>query len=320
MKQLLDTAQKIKSMEIRGAGMIARTAAAQLREYSQRQKSGDISQFNDKMKIAAELLVSTRPTAVSLPNAVRAVMRYSGETVEEAKVDINKRANDFIENSENAVRKIGEIGAKRVRDGDTIMTHCNSSAAISIISAAHKEGKNIKVIATESRPRWQGHLTIKQLDNEGITTSLIVDSAVRYFMKDVDIVVMGADAVTANGSVINKIGTSQLALCAHEARKNVIISAETYKFSPRSLLGDLIEIEERSSCEVIDDEILKCYTHVSVKNPAFDVTPREYIDLICTEVGAIPPEMAYIIIKEHLGYSLDDINSNGKSKASNQKY
>jgi ribose 1,5-bisphosphate isomerase len=320
MKQLLDMAQKIKNMEIRGAGMIARTAAAQLRDYSQRQTSGDISQFNDKMKIAAELLISTRPTAVSLPNAVRAVMRYAGETVADAKADINKRANDFIENSENAVRKIGEIGAKRVRDGDTIMTHCNSSAAISIIAAAHKEGKNIKVIATESRPRWQGHLTIKQLDDEGIKTSLIVDSAVRYFMKDVDIVVMGADAVTVNGSVINKIGTSQLALCAHEARKNVIIAAETYKFSPRSLLGDLIEIEERSSCEVINDEILKGYTHVSVKNPAFDVTPREYIDLICTEVGAIPPEMAYIIIKEHLGYSLDDIYSTGKSKASNQKY
>jgi ribose 1,5-bisphosphate isomerase len=246
-------------------------------------------------------------------------MRYSGQTVEEAKADITKQGNDFIENSKSAVRKIGEIGAKRVRDGDTIMTHCNSSAALSIIIAAHKEGKNINVIATESRPRWQGHLTMKQLDDEGIKTSLIVDSAVRYFMKDVDIVVMGADAVTANGSVINKIGTSQLALCAHEARKNVIIAAETYKFSPGSLLGDLIEIEERSSLEVIPDEKLKEYSHVSVKNPAFDVTPREYIDLICTEVGAIPPEMAYIIIKEHLGYSLADINSFGKRKEPDQK-
>jgi len=140
---------------------------------------------------------------------------------------------------------------------------------------------------------------------------LIVDSAVRYFMKDVDLVVMGADAVTANGSVINKIGTSQLALAAHEARKNVIIAAETYKFSPRSLLGELVEIEERSSSEVIPDEKLKEFKNVSVKNPAFDVTPREYIDLICTEVGAIPPEMAYIIIKDYLGWSIGDINSEG---------
>jgi len=261
---------------------------------------------------AARLLISTRPTAVSLPNAVRAVMRYKGDSVDEAKANIKELADGFILNSESAVLKIGEIGAHRIRDGDTIMTHCNSSAAISIMAAAHKDGKNISVIATESRPRWQGHLTIRQLDETGIKTSLIVDSAVRYFMKEVDLVVMGADAVTANGSVINKIGTSQLALAAHEARKNVIIAAETYKFSPKSLLGELIEIEERNSSEVIADEKLREFSNVSVKNPAFDVTPREYIDLICTEVGAIPPEMAYIIIKEYLGWELGDMDQGVK--------
>lgn len=312
MKQLLNTAEKIKSMEIRGAGRIARAAAAQLRDYSQRIGKVGLEEFNEKMEQAARLLINTRPTAVSLPNAVRAVMRYERGSVEEAKASIKELADEFIMNSENAVKKIGEIGARRVRDGDTIMTHCNSSAAISIMTAARDNGKNIHVIATESRPRWQGHLTIKQLDEKGIKTSIIVDSAVRYFMKEVDLVIMGADAVTANGSVINKIGTSQLALSAHEARKNVIIAAETYKFSPTSILGELVEIEERSSLEVISDEKLKEFTNVSVRNPAFDITPREYIDLICTEVGAVPPEMAYIIIKEHLGWELGDIGSNGQ--------
>ena len=312
MKQLSETAQKIKNMEIRGAGRIARAAAAELRDYSQRIGTGKLEEFNTKMIEAARLLISTRPTAVSLPNAVRAVMRYKGDSVDEAKANIKELADGFILNSESAVLKIGEIGAHRIRDGDTIMTHCNSSAAISIMAAAHKDGKNISVIATESRPRWQGHLTIRQLDETGIKTSLIVDSAVRYFMKEVDLVVMGADAVTANGSVINKIGTSQLALAAHEARKNVIIAAETYKFSPKSLLGELIEIEERNSSEVIADEKLREFSNVSVKNPAFDVTPREYIDLICTEVGAIPPEMAYIIIKEYLGWELGDMDQGVK--------
>ncbi|CAG0975307.1 methylthioribose-1-phosphate isomerase [Methanosarcinales archaeon] len=308
MKQLSETAQKIKNMEIRGAGRIARAAAAGLRDYSQRIGIGKLEEFNNKMIEAARLLISTRPTAVSLPNAVRAVMRYKGDSIDEAKANIKELADGFILNSESAVLKIGEIGAHRIRDGDTIMTHCNSSAAISIMAAAHKGGKNISVIATESRPRWQGHLTIRQLDETGIKTSLIVDSAVRYFMKEVDLVVMGADAVTANGSVINKIGTSQLALAAHEARKNVIIAAETYKFSPNSLLGELIEIEDRNSSEVIADEKLREFSNVSVKNPAFDVTPREYIDLICTEVGAIPPEMAYFIIKEYLGWGLGDMD------------
>lgn len=308
MKQLSETAQQIKNMEIRGAGRIARAAAAELRDYSERIRTQKLEEFNKKMIEAARLLISTRPTAVSLPNAVRAVMKYNGNSIDEAKANIKELADGFILNSETAVLKIGEIGAHRIRDGDTIMTHCNSSAAISIMAAAHKDGKNITVIATESRPRWQGHLTIRQLDETGIKTSLIVDSAVRYFMKEVDLVVMGADAVTANGSVINKIGTSHLALAAHEARKNVVIAAETYKFSPKSLLGELIEIEERNSSEVMADEKLREFSNVSVKNPAFDVTPREYIDLICTEVGAIPPEMAYIIIKEYLGWKLGDMD------------
>ncbi len=311
MKKLEETAAKIKSMEIRGAGRIARAAAAELRDYSQRLAAQDIDEFDEKMNFAAELLVSTRPTAVSLPNAVRAVMRYKGATVDEARMDIQRLADGFITGSENAVKRIGDIGAKRVRNGDTIMTHCNSSAAISIMAAAHAQGKKISVIATESRPRMQGLLTIKQLDKLGIRTSLIVDSAVRYFMKEVDLVIMGADAVTVNGSVINKIGTSQLAMAAHEARKNVIIAAETYKFSPKTLLGELVEIEERDSGEVISREKLAELPNVSVKNPAFDVTPREYIDLICTEVGAIPPEMAYVIIREFLGWGVEEMNSGG---------
>ena len=310
MKQLKVTAGKIRSMEIRGAGKIARAAAAELRDLAYRMNTDDIDEFNENMRAGAELLVSTRPTAVSLPNAVRAVMRYKGESVDEVRTNIKKLADEFITNSENAVKRIGEIGAKRVRDGDTIMTHCNSAAAISIMAAAHAQGKVITVIATESRPRLQGHLTIRQLDRLGIKTALIVDSAVRYFMKEVSLVVMGADAVTVNGSVINKIGTSQLAMAAHEARKNVIIAAETYKFSPRTLLGELVEIEERDSGEVIGKDKLDEFSNVSVRNPAFDVTPKEYIDIICTEVGAIPPEMAYIIIKDFLGYGVEEMNSN----------
>lgn len=308
MKQLKETAEKIKTMEIRGAGRIARTAAAALGDYAEGLRTLTMDEFNEKMKYAAELLLSTRPTAVSLPNAVRWVMRYKGDTAEEAKAGIKKLADEFVSNSENAVKRIGEIGAGRVRDGDTIMTHCNSAAAISIIATAHSQGKNISVITTESRPRWQGHLNLKQLDKLGISTTLIVDSAVRYFMKGVDLVIVGADAVAVNGSVINKIGTSQLALAAREARKNVIIAAETYKFSPKTILGELVEIEERDFSEVISREKLSGFTKVRVRNPAFDVTPREYVDLIVTEVGAIPPEMAYIVIKEYLGWEIGEMN------------
>jgi len=294
-------------MEIRGAGTIARAAAQALKDYALIQETTIKQDFDRQLSKAAGILVSTRPTAVSLPNAVRIVMSYRGESVDEARSDLVRLADKFISTSKEATRRIGRIGSQRIGNGYTIMTHCNSQAAISVIAEAHNSGKNIKVIATESRPRLQGHLTIQQLNELGIETTLIVDSAVRYFITDVDLVVVGADAVTANGSVINKIGTSQLAMAAHESRTNLIVAAETYKFSPRTLLGEMVEIEERDTGEVIDPGKLSGMKHVRVKNPAFDVTPSSYIDLICTEAGAISPEMSYIIIRDILGWDVSDM-------------
>lgn len=303
----MDVAKRIRDMEIRGAGTIARAAAQALREYAFKQETTIKQEFDSQLSKAAEILVSTRPTAVSLPNAVRIVMAYKGESVNEARSDLVRLADEFISTSKEATKRIGLIASQRIRNGDTIMTHCNSQAAISVIAEAHRSGKKIKVIATESRPRLQGHLTIHQLNELGIETTLIVDSAVRYFIKDVDLVVVGADAVTANGSVINKIGTSQMALAAHESRTNLIVAAESYKFSPRTLLGEMVEIEERDTGEVIDPDKLSGMKHVTVKNPAFDVTPSSYIDLICTEAGAISPEMSFIIIRDILGWDVRDM-------------
>jgi len=303
----LDTAKKISSMEVRGAGRIARAAAAALRDYAISLRIQDAEDFDAEMKKAANVLLATRPTAVSLSNAIRMVLRYRSNDVEGAKAAIVSNANRFIQNSEMAVERIGEIGARRIRNGDTILTHCNSMAALSIIKKASKSEKGIKVIATESRPRWQGRLTIAMLEEMGIETELIVDSAVRSAMNDVNLVVVGADVITANGSLVNKIGTAQIALCAHEARTGFMVAAETYKFSPQTIMGELVQIEERSPEEVLPG--IAEYKHIRVRNPAFDVTPHNYIDIICTEVGTIPPEMSYLIIKEKLGWEMDEAAS-----------
>jgi ribose 1,5-bisphosphate isomerase len=246
------------------------------------------------------------------------VTRYRANDVEEAKAAVISSADRFIENSEKAVEKIGEIGSRRIRKGDTVLTHCNSQAALSIIQAAHKADKAIKVIATESRPRWQGRLTVGMLEDMGIETDLIVDSAVRSVMNDVDLVVVGADVITANGSLVNKIGTAQIALCAHEARTSFVVAAETYKFSPQTIMGELVTIEERDPREVYPD--ISKFRHVRVRNPAFDVTPHSYIDVICTEVGAIPPEMSYVIIKERLGWEMDETTSVFGPSGSDKEY
>lgn len=301
-----DTAKKIKSMEIRGAGRIARAAASALRDHALTVKTPSVEAFRQEMEAAAETLVATRPTAVSLPNAVHIVMNgldRAGDTAE-ARTGIVGRAETFIRSSEQAVERISQFGARHIRDGDTILTHCNSEVALGCIIEAHRSGKEIEVFATEVRPRNQGHITIKTLNDAGITTNFIVDSAVRSFIRDIDLVIVGADAVTVNGAVVNKIGTSQVAHTAAEARVSMLVAAETYKFAPRTVVGDLITIEERPGNEVLPDEIAKTLPNVTVRNPAFDITPPEFIDLIVTEQGAIPPQMAYIIIREYLGWDI----------------
>jgi len=305
-----ETAKKIKSMEIRGAGRIARAAAEVLRDHALAVRAPTRAAFRQEMERAADLLVATRPTAVSLPNAVHFVMAGldAAKTADEAQIGIVRRAEQFIQSSQHAVEKIAEFGARHIRDGDVILTHCNSEVALGCMIEAHRQGKEIEVFATEVRPRNQGHITIRTLNDAGIKTNFIVDSAVRSFIHDVDLVIVGADAVTVNGAVVNKIGTSQVAHTAAEARVNVIVAAETYKFAPRTVVGELIRIEERPPGEVLADEIAKTLPHVTVRNPAFDVTPAEYIDLIVTEQGAIPPQMAYVIIREYLGWDIGEFH------------
>jgi ribose 1,5-bisphosphate isomerase len=302
--QVVQTAEKIRSMQIRGAGRIATAAAASLRDFSIALETKTLEDYRFEMQKAADLLLQTRPTAVSLSNAIRMVMKCDAADLDLVRKAQVSNANRFIENSKKAVERIGLIGSRRIRDGDVVLTHCNSLAAISVIATAHRMGKKIKVMATESRPRYQGITTIGMLEQMGIETELIVDSAARSVMNEVDLVVVGADVVTANGTVVNKIGTSQIALCAREARTSFMVAAESYKFSPKTILGELVTIEEREATEVLPD--VSSYKHVHVRNPAFDVTPHQYIDLICTEAGAIPPEMSYLIIRERLGWEIED--------------
>ena len=305
-----ETAKKIKNMEIRGAGRIAREVAEALRRHATEIRAGDLVSFQREMDSAAQTLIATRPTAVSLPNAIHIVMSGLNQalTLEEAQKGVILRAEQFIHSSQHALENIAQFGARHIRDGDTLLTHCNSEAALGCIIEAHHSGKEVEVFATEVRPRNQGYLTIRTLNDVGIKTNFIVDSAVRSFIHEVDLVLVGADAVTVNGAVVNKIGTSQVAHTAHEARVNVLVAAETYKFAPRTIIGELIAIEERDGNEILADEISRTLPHVTVRNPAFDVTPAEYVDLIVTEAGAIPPQMAYIIIREYLGWGIEEFH------------
>lgn len=311
-QDLTKLAEDIREMRIRGAAEIGRTAAEGLAIAATHIKTEDPQEFMDELEKAYRLLLSTRPTAVSLPNALRYVMHRvttafkKGMDVDELRTLTIRAAEDFKRSSQEAVRRISEIGAKRIRSGDVIMTHCNSSVAISILKEARRQGKEFRVIATETRPRFQGRLTAKALSEVGIPVTLIIDSAARYFMPKVDKVLVGADVVTANGAVVNKIGTSQIALAAKEARVRVFVGAETYKFSPSTVLGELVEIEERPPEEVLPPEELSHLKGVTVANPAFDVTPPDFIDIIITEKGIIPPQASVLILMEEFGWTIGE--------------
>jgi ribose 1,5-bisphosphate isomerase len=209
-----------------------------------------------------------------------------------------RNGEEFVRNSHKAIETIAEIGAELINDGDTCLTHCNSQVALGVIIRAHDQGKNIQVFSAESRPRYQGRLTVRQLADAGVPVTMIVDSAVYHFMKEVDKVFVGADAINVSGEVFNKIGTSQVALIANEHKRPFYVCAETYKFAPQTMDGDKIQIEERDVEEIANPED---FPGVNIINPAFDRTPAKHITGIITELGIVEPDGAEEIITKTLG-------------------
>ena len=307
-QRVLEIASGIREMKIRGAGKIARAAAEALKiaalNYSGEE---DIVSFKKYMVNVGELLILTRPTAISLPNAVVYVLSplRGISSFSEAWEIVVRQADKFIRESEEATKRISVIGAKRIRENSVVLTHCHSTVAVGVIIEAYKQGRVVKVYSTETRPFYQGRVTYTQLAKSGVPVVQIPDSAVRYVINEVDYVVVGADTVASNGAVVNKVGTSQVALAAKEARTRVYVAAESYKFSPLTLVGELVTIEYRSPEEVVPREWIEKHLRVKVLNPVFDVTPPEYIDAIITEYGVISPQAAVLILVEKLGWALD---------------
>ena len=298
------TYEAIRSMEIRGAGRIARAAAEALKETATSSRAKTPAQLMIELTRSGQKLKEARPTAVSLTNSINFILGGASKGLTRStkmgalRKMVIRLSDDFISRSTNAVSIIGEIGAKRIVSGDLVLTHCNSEAVTQILLDAKSQNKEFQVLVTETRPRYQGRLTAAILARNGVDVSIIPDSACRLYMHEVDRVIVGADAIASNGAVVNKIGTSMIAVVAHETRTRFFVAAETYKLSPRTLLGDLVEIEERSPLEVVSEKWMAENPGVKVKNPSFDITPPEYIDLIITEQGVFPPQGIVFLMKE----------------------
>jgi ribose 1,5-bisphosphate isomerase len=299
--------EQIANMDIRGAATIARAAADALAVQAKAADAEDPEAFRTIMRTAARELHGTRPTAVSLPNALRFVLRnMEGETVEELRTATVTAAEQFQQNLDQARDRLGKIGARRLRDGDTVMTHCHSTDALATVRHALEADKHVEAIVKETRPRNQGHITAQQLRDWDVPVTLIVDSAARRYLDDADHVLVGADSIAADGSVINKIGTSGLAVNARERGVPVTVAAQTLKLHPDTLTGHSVAIEMREEAEVVDEATRDQIGDIDVENPAFDVTPPRYVDAIVTERGQFPPESIVTLMRELYGEATTD--------------
>lgn len=298
-------ARKIRDMEIRGALDIAIAAAKAMRRELE-EPSKNTAGLIARLKNSGQILKNSRPTAVSLPNSINYVLYLAEKNKElelgEFRNTLSREIKNFIHEQNLALEKIAEIGSNIIQDKDIILTHCNSDTVLAILHSAWNSGKKIRVFCTETRPRYQGHISARELSRIGIPVTLIVDSAARFVMEKmkVDRVLVGGDTVYANGVLINKIGTSQIASSAKELEVEFLAAVECIKFSPESLLGKRVKIEDRSPKEVLE----KTIKGVKVFNPAFDLTMPEFIDLIITEEGAIPPHGVYSLLKEKFSWEL----------------
>jgi ribose 1,5-bisphosphate isomerase len=283
-------AEKIRDLKVQGARNIAIAAVKALEDLARKTKAKTRETFTNELLQARDVLFASRPTEPLMRNAVKWVLCSVEESDKKKVVDLAKvvslSSNEFRKNLEESRERIAEIGAKRIRDGSVVFTHCHSSTVTHLMTKAKQNGKAFEVICTETRPVFQGRITAEEMLELGIKTTFIVDSAARSFMKNADIVIVGADAITSEGNVINKIGTSTIALLAYEARTPFYVASELLKFDPATLHGDCEEIEERSPDEVWKDAPKK----LIVRNPAFEVTRRDFIHGIICEEGIITPQ------------------------------
>jgi ribose 1,5-bisphosphate isomerase len=296
---------ELRALKVRGGSRVARYAVQALRDYAKDpSRAKDPAEYLDPILKAGEKLKAARPTAFALTNGVNYVLNAGGRSlesggrVEEIRNAAVNAANDFIAHSLDAVRVIGEIGAERVKNGDTIITYSDSEAAMSVLKRAHDIGKGIKVYCNETRPNYQGHKTAAALAAYGIDTTLICDSACRVMMGDADKAIVGCDAISGNGALVSRTGVSQVAMLAQEARVNFIVAAETYKVDFRTLAGKLIDAEQRDPTEIATKEWMDRNPKVKLSNYVFDFTPPEYIDFYVTEKGILPPAGIFTLMQE----------------------
>jgi methylthioribose-1-phosphate isomerase len=298
-----EVARAIKTMVIRGAPAIGVSAAMGLALGMKKSKATGTSKFAAEFQKTCDLLASTRPTAVNLFWAIDRMKRcfaaaaQAGASVDEIKARLDEEARCIHDEDVEMCRAIGRHGGALVPQIARILTHCNAGAlatagygtALGVIRGAIEQGKQVSVFADETRPFLQGaRLTAWELVKDGIDTTVITDNMAGTFMRQglVDLVVVGADRIAANGDVANKVGTYGVAVLAREHGVPFYVAAPSSTIDLATSDGSAIPIEERPSREVTHVGTTRLTPEqAKVRNPAFDITPARFVTAIITERG-----------------------------------
>ncbi len=303
-------------MAVRGAPAIGVAAAFGLALTAMGHVGHDLQDFFTRLDLDAEMLLNARPTAVNLGWAVKRMLslKVGARSVEGLRCDLVDEAERISLEDIETNRKMAQIGAQLITDGDVIVHHCNTGAlaavdwgtALGCIRYAHEQGKRIHILVDETRPRLQGaRLTTWELDQYGISYQVICDGAAGYFLyrNEATKVMFGADRVTARGDIVNKSGTYMLALAANASHTPVICVFPTSTLDMDIEAGSDVPIELRSEQEVLglQFEGQRVFpVKARAANPAFDVTPADLITQMVTEQGIIEAPFAGKLAKLRL--------------------
>lgn len=295
-----DVVLAMKEMKVRGAPTVGVVAAYGIALGASDIEAPNTDEFLIKLDQVMQAFAVSRPTAVNLFRSIDRMKECArGKDVAEIKKALVEEAKRIHQEEIAATEQLSQLGADFVKDGFTLLTHCNAGplatagygTALGVIKAAEDQGKRVSVFVTETRPLLQGaRLTTWELVQEGIPVTLITDSMAGYFMQQsqIDCVIVGADRIAANGDVANKIGTYTLAVLARENEIPFYVAAPISSIDFSLGSGDEIPIEERSPEEVTRIQGLPIAPEgVRAANPAFDVTPHRYVTAIITERGII---------------------------------
>jgi methylthioribose-1-phosphate isomerase len=302
-KTAAEVARAIKTMVIRGAPAIGVSAAMGVALGMRKSKATGTAKFAAEFQKTCDLLAATRPTAVNLFWAIDRMKRcfgaaaQAGASVDDIKQRLEAESRAIHDEDVAACRAMGRFGADLVPDKARILTHCNAGAlatagygtALGVIRGAVDQGKQVSVFADETRPFLQGaRLTAWELTHDGIDTTVITDNMAATFMRQgmIDLVVVGADRIAANGDVANKVGTYGVAVLAKEHGIPFYVAAPSSTLDMGTSSGAGIPIEERPDREVTHVGTMRLTPALAkVRNPAFDVTPARFVTAIITERG-----------------------------------